>query len=849
MAGKEIPYLVAPSEARAYQSPNQPLVAPLMSLTISVPGEPRRSGRATKGQHTKNQDSDAPTPKRLPKGKAKSTKPNSAEPDDDDDDDDDEEEDAIIRCICGATEDDESGWTMVCCDNCAAWQHNLCMGIPEDNDLLPESYYCEQCRPGDHADLLAAMKRGEKPWEARQQKRRERDDEKKKKKGKKGSKAKGPRQSGAEPATERSTPAKASPKATPVPQETSGSKRKFEAVDGANGHSQVASPTETATPTLPDPKSPSVEVDKSAKRSKSTSEASRRASLLAAVPKVEAIDQLPKDRRQPAAKALNADFKGLISKAVKDGSFAVPKGKTPEALTLQLALDIEHAIQTMYQNDPSGYAEKFRSLKFNLKKNHTLSMEVLNGELTPEYLVEMSSEEMANEELQKERVKIKEAADKQAVLVHEEGPRYRKTHKGDELIEQEVVKPIDVSFQAPVRRRTLDQDAANASGSPVQSPSATTELPEDFDRPGLAIDTNAPSSKSSSFNIQQVWKNVRSPGTDSGPLRKRQRRSSTIKDAEVIVKRDAAEDAEMDHLLRDDDDDTAVSPTTINPASGWRGRFTMGTQGAFNAIGTHCAGGAIGLKVPYLDLLGANPDINGRIAIPRANTYLEELRFSSTQDVSVLRLHPLNTEADRSGYASIFNYLRSKDRWGVNVKPAHELVKDLYVVPVDSDAQLPGFMQQLEPNTSMEEERQFHHELLLVIVARTKKPATPSVNRAPVPFSPVAPAQSPMAESNATFASSASTPQSQVSNLARQLLGPFINAPVVVQILQSVGDMSEIQLQNLRDVLEVEPAARDNIEKLSEHLYRRQREADEKEASEAARQAAHNGAIAATATN
>ena len=37
------------------------------------------------------------------------------------------------------------------------------MGLPED--YAPEKYCCEQCRPQDHKPLLAAMKRGEKPWE------------------------------------------------------------------------------------------------------------------------------------------------------------------------------------------------------------------------------------------------------------------------------------------------------------------------------------------------------------------------------------------------------------------------------------------------------------------------------------------------------------------------------------------------------------------------------------------------------------------------------------------------------------------------------------------------------------
>ncbi len=121
--------------------------------------EPRRSGRATKGQHTKGRDDaeDAPAKKKgrdkLPKTKAVQEEEGQ-----------DEEGDEIIRCVCGEYEEEEDvPRAMICCDSCSAWQHNGCMGLPEDYAV--DTYFCEQCRPQNHKELLAAIARGEKPWE------------------------------------------------------------------------------------------------------------------------------------------------------------------------------------------------------------------------------------------------------------------------------------------------------------------------------------------------------------------------------------------------------------------------------------------------------------------------------------------------------------------------------------------------------------------------------------------------------------------------------------------------------------------------------------------------------------
>ena len=73
---------------------------------------------------------------------------------------------------------------MICCEKCEAWQHNECMEVSENDDELPEKYFCELCRPRDHKDLLAKISRGEKPWEERAREREREEEERKARKGK-----------------------------------------------------------------------------------------------------------------------------------------------------------------------------------------------------------------------------------------------------------------------------------------------------------------------------------------------------------------------------------------------------------------------------------------------------------------------------------------------------------------------------------------------------------------------------------------------------------------------------------------------------------------------------------------
>ena len=106
------------------------------------------------------------------------------------------------------------------------------MGLPEDYEA--EKYFCEQCKPENHKKLVAAIAKGEKPWEEAIKQREQALAEKAKKKGgRKGRKSAGAKtedviaSASQEPQDPELKPTPAITPA-PTPAATSGQKRKLE---------------------------------------------------------------------------------------------------------------------------------------------------------------------------------------------------------------------------------------------------------------------------------------------------------------------------------------------------------------------------------------------------------------------------------------------------------------------------------------------------------------------------------------------------------------------------------------------------------------------------------------------
>ncbi|QRW21366.1 chitin synthase [Rhizoctonia solani] len=65
---------------------------------------------------------------------------------------DDDEEGSVTRY------EEDFGNFMIQCEQCSVWQHGVCMGVA-NVDESPEHYYCEMCRPENHAGLLRDLKK------------------------------------------------------------------------------------------------------------------------------------------------------------------------------------------------------------------------------------------------------------------------------------------------------------------------------------------------------------------------------------------------------------------------------------------------------------------------------------------------------------------------------------------------------------------------------------------------------------------------------------------------------------------------------------------------------------------
>lgn len=79
---------------------------------------------------------------------------------------DEDDDDNICRCICGDN-DFTAKRPWIQCTDCEAWQHNDCMDVSVFDDELGDHYWCEECAPERHVELLAAVERGERPWKVR----------------------------------------------------------------------------------------------------------------------------------------------------------------------------------------------------------------------------------------------------------------------------------------------------------------------------------------------------------------------------------------------------------------------------------------------------------------------------------------------------------------------------------------------------------------------------------------------------------------------------------------------------------------------------------------------------------
>ncbi|KAF2117259.1 SPOC domain-containing protein [Lophiotrema nucula] len=720
--------------------------------------EIRRSGRANKGHHTKHQDDEQPvtTPKPKTKGKdkakAKSDKKggknaraqSTQTPEQEEEDEDEDDPDAIIRCVCGNQVD--NGEQMICCEQCDAWQHVRCLGLKEGKHWDTATYFCEQCKPENHVELVAAIARGEKPWEKTKGS--------KKKKG--SAKPKSARPSDVKPEVEKkvSTPQppatpKEAPKETPAPtaEPTNGHTAPVQVTEKSKAASKTSKPpaespapqTKKETPPQPEPQSPREKRRRDTIAEKENAAPKRR--------KSSAQHEKPAQAQEPAKdpstlpdkqKTIVLKLIDELSKTVKEASksrgYRIPDGQTPSSLATQLALQVHHFMIVNLgepSDNQSPYSIQLRSIMFNIKKNSVLVDRLLSGSLPAEGLATMAAEDMASEDKQREYAQMREAAEKQMTLVEETGPRLRKTHKGEEIVGEDQMD-VDPQPAAPEPQGSVPEEQQPLDPAPTHSEgSPTVELPEDIDGHGpLTVDTasaQAPVSKpAANFDVQAIFNKVRSPQGNQQFLPRRQ---SSIQEQPP---EGPGVDADIDRLLKDEDNDVMMTDlSSSDPTIVWQGALDMQSLGPFDAVARFVAGGDLGQVMPWHQLLSPTLPIQGRIENAKGDEYIKGLAASDTHDVGVLAVTPV-TEEGRAVMDRLFEYFWPRKRWGVVPvdKLGNEAMRDLYVIPLEAGGtNLPPFLELLEYCTIETPRRD--NMILLALVAKLPEPSQQSIPQHP----------------------------------------------------------------------------------------------------------------------
>jgi Transcription factor S-II (TFIIS), central domain/SPOC domain/PHD-finger len=666
----------------------------------------RRSSRSNKGQHSKIE------------GAGRKRKVDVV--------DDDEGE---IRCLCGDNEDD--GGFMIQCETCGKWQHGECMGY-EDPDEVSDSYACEICRPDLYKDVVP--------------KERERKSEVNTSLKKKPSKEKTVRRNHSKMLTVKKVAKRKTPPSDgssddmsddsdddEVPLAIQSPKKKPKTI------AKVQSPTPKRSPSQEPRKKPAPITTTrrpsqfSPQQRRSSTSANPLTPVTSKTLLVTTFAELPDQNRVPAARIFAKIFEPI-------------EPTKSEAL----GLAIEHALYTTYATSEHGYGSeyknKFRSIAFNLKdpKNSALRERVLSGNLAPEVLVKLTSEEMANQELRAQAEKIREEGVAQSVLKVQTGPRIRRTHKGEEIVGGDdvptAISPTEGIASAPFARVEERSPSVKGEETVPASPrsvgshrSQSISPPPEIRSPVDTSSERKPSS--SSFDIENVWSHLHSPTSQNGP--------TEPMDLDILpddLPQNQIDDPDIDRMLNPDGTNSPpYSPSAYafelpNTAAQippiWSGDLTMPSIAHFSAQARFVGGPLSVTDLPWSNILPPRLVIDGRIPIDTTTKYLDAQRSSSTKNVIVIQIDAAE-DSDKEMHRKLFQYFHERQRYGV-LQIQSNIVKDAYLVPLSPTETIP---QQIELMDSHEIPKTRTEPYLLAFLV-IQKIVPIEISRSPPSFSP-----------------------------------------------------------------------------------------------------------------
>ena len=480
---------------------------------------------------------------------------------------------------------------------------------------------------------------------------------------------------------------------------------------------------------------------------------------------VNKIDELQSDDRRRAAGGVVRMIVDETKKADKSGTFNLPSGQSVDDFGLKLGLSVEFALYLNFWGTASKpseqYTDRLRGILFNVKANSSLRDRVLSGDLPPNELTKMSREDMASKELKERKADMLKEAEKQHTLIQEEGPRIRRTHKGEELVDDQshMADGSHTAFTAPIRKRPSEIDTSMKDASPepfsavsnvaVELPSPKISVGSPEIRQATLVDKKISSpvqqspaldrSSASKFDIQNVLSQIT---TDT----QRGRLASNPSETPVPTAPQQA-DAEIDQLLKDEEaeDEEPYSPKEFTgdstPGVVWRGSLGMPGVASFKGKAKHCAGADLSSTLSWSELIPQSLGIQGRIDIERASSYLCGLKWSTTTDLVVVSVTPDGSDSDLAQFNKLYKYFLERNRYGViNKDPSlNSAVRDIYLIPIEAGTtKKPEFIELLDVCT-LEDPVPERMLLLSFVVKLENSPSAQQTPRIPDPTAMVSP--------------------------------------------------------------------------------------------------------------
>ncbi|KAI8366092.1 transcription factor S-II, central domain-containing protein, partial [Radiomyces spectabilis] len=430
--------------------------------------------------------------------------------------------------------------------------------------------------------------------------------------------------------------------------------------------------------------------------------------------------------RKNVIRNMSNTLKSIIENALEKDPTLFESSDSPDnvlkatALAEELAKSIEEAMYTKLADAVPGkpgrilcgerYKSKFRSLLYNLKDkaNEIFQMRVVTGDLVPEELARMSSEDMANPELKSMSETLRKKSIKDSVLKLQNMPIIKKTHKGDIIMipnketnfseeQQPPPPPSPLSVDIHDRKRdyndiTKSDDATNSRKS---SMSATPSTPT--------------TAKTDPLDNILARIGVHADGTSDTANNDRNKKRKVTLDVEQLL---GDEDIQLE--IGSDDEGVITTRRTVNehgeevyeperkkseepkPPVIWRGRVNMPQVAEFEGSARQIGGRTLS-EAEWMDVLSPTMWIEGRIPRDRVTDYVTQTQYSTSREIVLLVIEPEprqpSTSADvaqanHQQAQSLLHYFESRKRYGV-VGHNKTKIKDFYLLPLYKTQDIP----------------------------------------------------------------------------------------------------------------------------------------------------------------